>query len=108
MIHIEVVDDALSEPQETLTVSLRSVASSASARLGVLVSGETRTYAIAPSDAVAVSLAVSTQRIVEGGDGATFRVSLSGGELTSALAVEVAVHPDSTADARDVVGLPGW
>ena len=105
MIRIEILDDGLSEPEETLTVALPAVVSS-DPRRDVLAPGGVRTYAIAASDVLNLSLATSADRILEGGESATFRVSLSGGELESALSVGVSVHPSSTADAGDVVGLP--
>ncbi len=106
-IRINVLDDALSEPEETLTVSLLEVSSSDVRREISLIDAE-RMYRIAASDALTISLSASVDRIQEGGDSAVFQVSLSGGELDSALSVGVFVHPGSTADARDVVGLPAF
>ncbi len=106
-LRIEVLDDALSEPEETLTVSLLEVSSS-NARRKVSLSEAERTYRIAASDALSISLGVSTNRILEGGDSAVFRISLSGGELESELPVGVFVHPGSTADASDVAGMPAF
>ncbi len=104
-IRIEILDDALSEPEETLTVSLLEVSSS-NPRRNSLMLNTSSTYAIAASDALGVALSVSTMRILEGRDTAVFRVSLSGGTLESPLTVGVSVHPNSTAGANDLMSLP--
>ncbi len=104
-IRIEIEDDELSEPEETLTVTLLEVSSSDSRRAPQSVD-ERGVYAIAGNDALQVSLDVSVPEIIEGGDAAIFRVSLTGGVLETALVLGVSVHPNSSADAADLAGLP--
>ena len=102
-IRVSALEDGLSEPAETLTVTLTRV--SWEDGLQVVPSGSDMKLRIAVSDPLTASL--TGPETVREGDVATYRLALSGGVPSTAVVAEIQFDAAaSSADRADFTGLP--